>query len=125
MTTAVGIPVTPSQRSLLFIQEAVPRKDLYNISFRVVFDGPINVDALRSSLDRLVRIQPTLRTQFDTTDGEVRAQIMPAEPAPLEIVHVSCLRGRWAETLEDESRRFAAQPLDLRRAPLCAFRLLI
>ena len=120
----MDIPVTPSQRSLVFVQEAVPRKDLYNISFRAVFDGPVDVAALRYALDRLVRIQPTLRTQFDIADGEPRALLVSPEPVALEIAHLNCLHRGWAETLEDESRRFASQPIDLQRAPLCAFRLL-
>jgi amino acid adenylation domain-containing protein len=120
-----AIPVTPSQRSLLFIQEAVPRQDLYNITFRLVFDAAIDLDAVRSSVDRLIRVQPTLRTRFDIIDGEPKAEIVPSMAAPLEIVHVDCVQSDWATTLDAESRRFAARPVDLRTAPLCAFRLLV
>ena len=52
-----AIPVTASQRSLLFIQEAMERKDLYNISFRITFDGEADPDAsdLRGAEERAER----------------------------------------------------------------------
>ncbi|MEU9507353.1 amino acid adenylation domain-containing protein [Micromonospora sp. NPDC048170] len=121
----VQIPVTPSQRSLLFIQEAVPRKDLYNISFRVVFDTAVDEAALRRALDRLIAVQPTLRTRFDAADGEPVAEIRPPMPAPMDVERVDCPPEQWPARLAEQSRRFAATPVDLRQAPLCRFRLLV
>jgi hypothetical protein len=110
MNAAMDIPVTPSQRSLLFIQEAVSRKDLYNISFRLVFNGPIDIHATRGSLNRLVRVQPTLRTRFDTTGGELHAHIVSAVPALLEIVRVGCGRRSW-KTKARQPRRMKSGPV--------------
>ncbi|MBT2383367.1 non-ribosomal peptide synthetase [Streptomyces sp. ISL-11] len=119
------LPVTPSQRNLLFLQEAVDRKDLYNIGFRVVFDTVVEAGRLRTALDRLLRVQPTLRTEFDLSSGTPRAVITEPAGAPLEIVGHTAGDGDWEPWLEARSREFATEPVDLRQAPLCRFRLLL
>ncbi|MFB7026746.1 MULTISPECIES: amino acid adenylation domain-containing protein [unclassified Streptomyces] len=119
-----GIPVTASQRSLLFIQEAMERKDLYNISFRIAFDGEADPDALRSALRRLLDLQPTLRTEFALAGGEARARITPTGAVPLEVAGSTAEGDDWQRHLDEESAAFARLAVDLRTAPLCRFKLL-
>ncbi|MFJ4962278.1 amino acid adenylation domain-containing protein [Streptomyces sp. NPDC088729] len=117
------LPVTAAQRSLLFIQEAMERKDLYNISFRVTFDGVVDEQALRRSLTRLLRVQPALRTEFALDGGVPRARITEPADVALEIRDVTERGAGFAGLVETESRRFAQLVVDLRRAPLCRFAL--
>ncbi|MGW8952186.1 non-ribosomal peptide synthetase [Streptomyces sp. NPDC055709] len=118
------IPVTASQRGLLFIQEAMERKDLYNISFRITFDGEADADALRAALRRLLDLQPTLRTEFALDGGEARARITEAGTVPLEVSTSAATGAAWHHLLEEESTAFARLAVDLRTAPLCRFKLL-
>jgi amino acid adenylation domain-containing protein len=122
------LPVTASQRSLLFIQEAATRKDLYNNSYMIVFDAPVEPAAMRTSLERLIRLQPALRTVFSLADGAPGAQLAPAGEVPLDVLghdgpgHDG--QDDWARRLEEQSVLFAAVPIDVNVAPLCRFRLL-
>ncbi|MFE7131730.1 amino acid adenylation domain-containing protein [Streptomyces sp. NPDC057638] len=118
------LPVTASQRSLLFIQEATERADLYNISFRVTFTADVDPGALRSALRYLLDVQPTLRTEFTDDDGTVRARITHPGDVPLTVATSEATGDDWAAWLDEESRRFATLAVDLRTAPLCRFRLL-
>ncbi|MGI5403452.1 non-ribosomal peptide synthetase [Streptomyces sp. CA-135486] len=120
----VDLPVTASQRSLLFIQEAMERKDLYNISFRITFDGEVDQDALRQALKRLLHIQPTLRTEFAFAGGGPRARITEPADVPLEVSATSAAESDWKLLVDEESKRFASLAVDLRTAPLCRFKLL-
>jgi amino acid adenylation domain-containing protein len=119
-----AIPVTASQRSLLFIQEAMERKDLYNISFRITFDGEADPDALRAALHRLLDLQPTLRTEFGFEGGEPRARITATTDVPLVVTATTSIGAEWERLLEEESAAFARLAVDLRTAPLCRFKLL-
>ncbi|MFC8845925.1 MULTISPECIES: amino acid adenylation domain-containing protein [unclassified Micromonospora] len=122
--TTREVPVTPAQHSLLFIQEVAPRKDLYNISFRLLFDGEPDERAVRAALARMLRIQPSLRTGFDISGGTPRAVVAPAVRVPLEVRRTTDDPARWPDLLDEESHRFARLPLDLAEPPLCRFRLL-
>ncbi|MER5720025.1 amino acid adenylation domain-containing protein [Streptomyces sp. NPDC002132] len=119
-----AIPVTASQRSLLFIQEAMERKDLYNISFRITFDGEADPDMMRAALCRLLDLQPTLRTEFGFDGGEPRARITETTDVPLVVTATTSTGAEWERLLEEESTAFARLAVDLRTAPLCRFKLL-
>jgi amino acid adenylation domain-containing protein len=121
----LSIPVTASQRSLLFIQEAMERKDLYNISFRITFGGEADPDALRRALRRLLDIQPTLRTEFTLDGGEPRARITRPDAVPLDVSTNTATGADWQRLVDEESAAFATQAVDLRTAPLCRFKLLL
>ncbi|MFE7778873.1 amino acid adenylation domain-containing protein [Streptomyces sp. NPDC057445] len=122
---AVDLPVTASQRSLLFIQEAMERKDLYNISFRITFEGEADPDALRRALRRLLDVQPTLRTEFTLDGGETRARITRPAGVPLDVSTSRATGPDWERLVDEESKHFATLPVDLRQAPLCRFKLLL
>ncbi|WP_371623045.1 amino acid adenylation domain-containing protein [Streptomyces sp. NBC_01116] len=117
------LPVTAAQRSLLFIQEAMERKDLYNISFRITFDGVADESSLRRSLTRLLRVQPALRTEFALDGGVPRARLTEPADVDLETRDVTGRGAAFAAVVDEESRRFAKLAVDLRRAPLCRFAL--
>jgi amino acid adenylation domain-containing protein len=84
-------------------------------AFRV--SGPLDVDALRASLDHIVRRHEMLRTTFTRRDGEPVQVVHP--PAPVELPLID-LRGEPdAEARLDELRaRQASAEFDLERGPL-------
>lgn len=98
------LPVTAAQRSLLFIQEAMERKDLYNISFRITFDGVADESSLRRSLTRLLRVQPALRTEFALDGGVPRARL--TEPADVD-TETRDVTGRGPPSRPSSTRRAA------------------
>lgn len=118
-----SIPVTASQRDLLFVQEAASRKDLYNNSFRIVFDGAVEAGPMRSALERLVRLQPALRTDFRMVDGVPRARLAAPGEVPLELVRHEGPAAEWEAFLRARTEEFVRLPLDLGSAPLCRFQL--
>ncbi|MER6441328.1 amino acid adenylation domain-containing protein [Streptomyces sp. NPDC001185] len=118
------LPLTDAQRSLLFIQEAAARKDLYNNSFRIVFDRELDVDALHAALERLVLVQPALRTEFRTGPDGPEARVARGVPLLWETRSHDGGTTPWERWLEEQTEQFVRLPLDLSRAPLCRFRLL-
>ncbi|MCL6673355.1 non-ribosomal peptide synthetase [Streptomyces panaciradicis] len=118
------LPVTDAQRSLLFIQEAAARKDLYNNSFRIVFDSALDAEAMRSALERLVLVQPALRTVFRAGPEGPEARLAREVTLPWETAgHDGA--AAWETWLDEQTEEFVRLPLDLSRAPLCRFRLLV
>lgn len=118
------IPVTASQRSLLFIQEVASRRDLYNNSFRMVFDGPVETRPLHTALRRLVRLQPALRTEFEVIAGTPHGRLTAGGEMPMEVVGHDGRNRNWPQWLEEQTEQFVTPPIDLGQAPLCRFRLL-
>jgi amino acid adenylation domain-containing protein len=84
-------------------------------AFRV--SGPLDVDALRSSLEHIVRRHEMLRTTFTLHDGQPVQVVHP--PAPVELPLIDLRGAPDAEARADELRSREAQaPFDLERGPL-------
>jgi len=87
--------------------------------------GPLKVEALESSLAALVRRHETLRTSFQTIDGQ-RMQVIATEAAlPLPVTDLRALpeAGREAEVQRHMAEELRS-PFDLTVSPLMRARLL-
>ncbi len=85
--------------------------------------GPLEVEALRQSVEALVRRHEILRTTFARYDERPMAVVMPPARVPLpvdDLRGVPNQRARLSEIIESELLR----PYDLRRGPLFRLRLL-
>jgi non-ribosomal peptide synthetase component F/acyl carrier protein len=91
----------------------------YTVARGVRISGPLNVEALRRSLDRLVARHEALRTTFAERAGEPVQVIHPPAPVELPLVEVG-------SSLEADNLllREAAVPFDLERGPLLRLLLL-
>ncbi|HEX2195917.1 MAG TPA: condensation domain-containing protein, partial [Actinomycetota bacterium] len=98
---------------------------LYMHSFAVRCRGPLDVEALRAAVARVVARHETLRTRFEIRDGvlvQVVAAALDVDVPVVDLTHLppdeaEAEARRLAETLDDE-------PVDLAAPPLVRFRLL-
>ncbi|WP_409493592.1 amino acid adenylation domain-containing protein [Amycolatopsis sp. cmx-11-12] len=117
--TGDPLPCSYAQERLWYLEQADPGSIAYVVPAAVRFTGVLRVDALRRSLDEIVRRHEVLRTTF-TDRGGVPGQLVHAA-APLTIPLVD-LSDRSAEAAEAEVRdRYQQEvrlPFDLATGPL-------
>jgi amino acid adenylation domain-containing protein len=118
-------PASLGQRRLWFLQRLAPDGFFFNISHGLRLGGPLDVEALRLSVQAIVHRHEPLRTTFETAGGLPVQRIAPPSAFPLPLVDLSALP---AERREDSARLVAleetAQPFDLVRGPLVRAALL-
>jgi amino acid adenylation domain-containing protein len=73
-------PLSFSQQRLWFLEELGEMGGTYHIPLRLYLTGPLDVDALRRALDRIVARHEVLRTTFGQVDGKPVQRI--SAPAP-------------------------------------------
>ncbi len=119
------VPLSFAQRRLWFLDRLEPGLALYNVPVFVRLQGPLDEQALRISLRKLMQRHESLRTSFATLKDESVQVIAPELPLELNLVDLSQLPAnereqRIRELSGEESRR----PFDLGRAPLVRATLL-
>src|SRR5690606_5530849 len=103
-----------SQFRLLFLDRFEPGMVTYNIPAAVRLQGMLDVEALRKSLQEIVRRHEALRTNFAFVDGRPVQQITPPSPFDLPLIVLEHLP---AGAREEEMLRLARvevrRPFDL------------
>ncbi|HEX2188744.1 MAG TPA: amino acid adenylation domain-containing protein, partial [Longimicrobiaceae bacterium] len=116
---AEGLPLSFAQERLWFLDRLRPGTAAYNMPAALRFTGALDTEALRRSLDAIVRRHEALRTRFPSVRGRPVQVVDPPRPLPWTVTDVSHLRGTG---LEAELRRLAlaeaAEPFDLQAGPL-------
>ena len=64
-------PASLAQRRLWFLEQLQEETSVYNVDVGLWLYGPLNLDALRSSLQEMVNRHAALRTTFRLQEGEV------------------------------------------------------
>jgi len=114
-----------AQQRLWFLDQFDPGQATYNIAAKVRFHGQLNLEALRRTLDEVVRRHEVLRTVFDTRDGMAVQRILAATETDLEIRDLSQVP--ISERLDKATglaQKEALTPFDLARGPLLRAQLL-
>src|SRR6185369_11941392 len=118
-------PCSFGQRRLWLIDQIEPGSGAYNIPCAVKLKGRLDVDALRRSLNEIVRRHEVLRTSFTTVDGEPCQQVH--ETTDLQITSIDLMQAgeyqrqmRVHEIVEEETRR----GFDLSTGPLIRVKLI-
>jgi amino acid adenylation domain-containing protein len=110
------LPASFAQERLWFIEQFESGTAVYNISWGRGLCGPLNVAALESSLQELVRRHEVLRTTFATVNGQPQPVVLAA---PEFRLHQTDLRNLPAGEREAQARRLAqeeaSRPFDLSR----------
>src|SRR5215212_2362064 len=118
-------PVSFAQERLWLLDQLEPDQAVYNIPAAVMLPAQMNVEALRWSLNEIVRRHEVLRTRFMSVDGEPAQVIMPSLQLELP---VHDLRGvPESERQADVARlsgKEARRPFDLSSGPLLRAQLL-
>ena len=122
---AFVFPVSFAQQRLWFLDQLEPESSFYNIPAAVRLTGPLNMAALKGSLNEIVRRHESLRTTFETINGEPAQVVVPSLDLALPMIDL----GELPESRrEAELRRLVIEegrrPFNLARSPLLRARLL-
>jgi amino acid adenylation domain-containing protein len=113
------LPLSFAQQRLWFIDQLEPGGSVYNFPAAVRLKGPLNVVALKQSLDEIVKRHEVLRTTFAIVDGRPVQVVAPRLRLALPIVD---LRDLPETEREVEVQRLATneaqRPFDLAEGPL-------
>nr|WP_227028209.1 non-ribosomal peptide synthetase [Corallococcus soli] len=112
-------PLSFAQQRLWFIDQLDPGSPLYNMPTALRLSGTVDVPRLQQTFDALVQRHESLRTTFETHDGEPLQRIHPAPAQSLFVVDLTSLPhdAREAEVLRLASED-ALRPFDLASGPL-------
>ncbi|MCP4656178.1 MAG: hypothetical protein GY856_12260, partial [bacterium] len=110
-----AVPLSFAQERLWFLAELEPESGAYNLPQAFRLEGPLEVTALRRSLDEIVRRHEALRTVFVQGESGPQQVISPVQPAAFSLVDCRAGGEREAWGL---LRREAARPFDLKRDPM-------
>ncbi len=113
------IPLSFGQERLWFLDQLEPGSPVRIMSRAYQILGPLNVPALKQSLNEVVRRHEALRTTFFAMDGRPVQKISPALALSLPVVD---LRELPESKRQDKVQRLveegARQPFDLAQGPL-------
>ena len=114
-----------AQERLWFLDQLSPDSAVYNVPLAVRLSGPINPNALKRSVDEIVRRHDTLRTTFVALDGQPVPVVCPTLNVALPTIDVASYpeheREASVKALLNEE---AARPFDLTKGPLIRTTLL-
>jgi len=121
---AGDLPLSFAQQRLWMIDQLSPGNPVYNILLPMRLMGVLDAQALKQSLNEIVRRHEALRASFDKVDGRPR-QIIASElrlELPVEDVRPSA--GKTEDEIAGLSLEEACRPFDLAKGPLARARLL-
>ena len=119
------LPLSFAQARLWFLDQLIPGNPFYNIPFALRVTGELDVLALRSSLNEIIRRHETLRTSFLTVNGQSTQQILSSVELTLATIDLQSLpEVERAEKTRFLASEMAQQPFDLTVAPLLRVMLL-
>ena len=120
-----ALPLSFAQQRLWFLDQLEPGSAFYNMPAAVRLRGALDADALRRTLDEIVRRHEVLRTRFVAIDGTPSQVIAPPALLPLMVIELDAAvpeeREHRAAAL---ARAEAARPFDLASGPLLRATLL-
>ncbi|PON16809.1 non-ribosomal peptide synthetase [Candidatus Entotheonella serta] len=113
------LPLSFAQQRLWFLDKLEPDSAFYNIPAMCRLEGPLDVRALELSVRYLIERHESLRTTFDTIDGEPVQIIHDPTPLTLPVIAVDDLA--QAQHLGQTE---AITPFNLQTGPLLRVQLL-
>jgi amino acid adenylation domain-containing protein/FkbM family methyltransferase len=108
--------LSSAQKRLYFFQQMDPDSTAYNLPQVLWMSGPLDMDRLRGTFQRLVNRHEGLRTSFKVVDGEAAQIIHESLDMHVEFLELSL------DEADDSVRRFV-RPFDLTQAPLMRVRV--
>ncbi|MEH2206526.1 MAG: amino acid adenylation domain-containing protein [Nostoc sp.] len=114
-----NLPLSFAQARLWFLDKLQPNSGFYNIPIVWRFSGQLNVAALQSSLNEIIRRHEALRTNFVTQEEQPVQVIAATVSLPLEIVDLLHLpQGEREVEMQRLVTNKAGQPFNLERETL-------
>jgi len=123
MPDASFVPSFGQQR-LWFLDQLEPGTAAYNLARAFSIVGPLDVGVLQRALQTIVLRHASLRTVFDSVNGECRQVVLPDinTDIPVHDLSETVESNRDAEAVEIISAE-AKEPFDLSEGPLLRCRL--
>jgi len=117
--TQAAFPASFAQERLWFLDQLEPGTAAYNIPRAFRITGPLNVDVLTRSFQIVIQRHASLRTVFDSVDGEARQIVLSDVDVNIRVVDLAAFPESERET---EALRIASEegkkPFDLTEGPL-------
>jgi len=114
-----AFPASFAQQRLWFLDQLEPGTAAYNLprAFRII--GPLDVEVLTRAFQMVVQRHASLRTVFDSVDGEARQVVLSDVDVSIPTIDLS---GIPEADRESEALRIASEegkkPFDLSEGPL-------
>ncbi|MEA5516070.1 condensation domain-containing protein, partial [Nodularia sp. UHCC 0506] len=120
-----NLPLSFAQQRLWFLNQLEPNNPIYNLSFPLRLLGQLNIEALKQSLNEIVRRHEVLRTTFTIIDKKPVQAIAPVLTLKLPIIDLENLPETAQKTQVSQLVTQEAQLLfDLEQGPLLRASLL-
>jgi amino acid adenylation domain-containing protein len=117
--TQAAFPASFAQQRLWFLDQLEPGTAAYNLPRAFRITGPLNVDVLTRSFHIVTQRHASLRTVFDSVDGEARQIVLSDVDVNIRVVDLAAFPQSERET---EALRIASEegkkPFDLTEGPL-------
>ena len=111
--------LTPSQENLWFLDYFHSSSNAYNIPFKILITGNLQIEILKKSLEALTRTQKTLRTIFIKQDNRVVQKILDPVEIALPLVDIrSYSAENKDQQIESAYHQEAQRAFDLSQGPL-------
>jgi non-ribosomal peptide synthetase component F/thioesterase domain-containing protein len=119
------LPASLEQKRLWLLGQLSPKNLALRKQMALRLTGTLKVEILKKSLTEIVRRHETLRTTFNTIDGELAQFIHPSFVADLEVASLWNVPESERESTAHEClRAYLREPIDLSKLPLIKCRLL-
>lgn len=117
--------VSHAQQRILVLSQFDDGLVAYNVPGGCVFEGRLDMSAVRRTFETLVRRHETLRTVFVEVDGEPKQKVLPPWVVNFSVEEADLRHEPEAERLAREwAAQEALRPFDLARGPLLRARLM-
>ena len=117
--TRLAYPASFAQQRLWFLDQLDPETAAYNLPRAFRITGPLNSDVLTRAFQMVVKRHSSLRTVFDSVEGEARQIVLSDVEVEIPVIDVA---GIPAAERESEALRIASEegkkPFDLSEGPL-------
>ena len=119
------LPLSFAQARLWLLDQMMPQNPFYNMPYALRLAGELDVLALQRSLNEIIRRHETLRTSFQTVDGQATQFIASTFELTLAVIDLQSLPKVEGEHKARElASEMAQQPFNLTEAPLIRVMLL-
>ena len=118
------LPLSFAQERLWFLDQLEPGSAAYNMPFGVRLRGELNEEALRRSVNEIVRRHEALRTSFVLEEGEPAQKIGAELEVEIEAINLQGMGDSGELEAGRLARAMAGEGFDLGRGPLLQIKLL-
>ena len=119
------LPLSAAQRRLWLLNQEHGDTGVYQVPHAVAFHGVLDREALQAALDTIMERHESLRTVYDTVDGEPVQVIKEGEKFVLEQVDLSAYDPEEREAaVRLQAEEEASVPFDLSTGPVLRGRLI-